>query len=295
MPASSVKILFIGYLLIINCSCSSKPDETISAMENSLEESIKRINTSTEQILQSLIDKKFDPTSKARAEFWEPKASVVAIKTKTLYNELDNLKKKERISDSELHDLYNRFTSYKLFIETSDSNIILAMPQLFSSIEEKLKLLNKDTINHQLSFNRSTSPQLKTSIFIMLQNEIKVIENKVVAFCHNQIGSTGRGFYTDAPVVGQNTKSLKEGDFLEIYAGVGAFSRQADPIVNINGKNLEITEYGYAVFKVTINKKPGKYSVPVKITYKDQDGIIQTWFNNVKYEVIKERDSTIKN
>src|SRR5690349_752811 len=103
MPASFSKSLFNSCLLFFLFSCSSKPDETISAMQNSLEESIKRINTSSLQILQSLIDKKSDPLTRIKAEIWSAKASAIASITISFYNELDYLKKKKDIDTNDLN------------------------------------------------------------------------------------------------------------------------------------------------------------------------------------------------
>ena len=116
------------------------------------------------------------------------------------------------------------------------------------------------------------------------QNDVKTSENKVVAFCHEQVGKVTVRFDTYAAVIGQSSNYLMPGQDLEITAGVGAFSKSAMPQISIGGQGAAIGEDGAAHLKVT-GGGVGQHSVPVHIVYKDQDGKQQVIDKTINYTV----------
>src|SRR5947209_14043272 len=103
------------------------------------------------------------------------------------------------------------------------------------------------------------------------QNDVKTSENRVVAFCHEQVGKVTVRFDTYAAVIGQNTNYVMPGQDIEITAGVGAFSKAALPQITINGQTSALGEDGAAHAKFA-GGGIGNHSIPVHIVYKDQDG-----------------------
>ncbi len=73
------------------------------------------------------------------------------------------------------------------------------------------------------------------TILSKFQNDIKTAENKVVAFCHTKVGEVKVIFDSYAAIVGQNSNYLMPGQEIEIKAGVGAFSKAAQPTITIGG------------------------------------------------------------
>ena len=59
------------------------------------------------------------------------------------------------------------------------------------------------------------------------------------------------------------------GQDLEIKAGVGAFSKAAQPTISIGGSNVAIGEEGYALYKTQAGGV-GSHSVPVRISFFNQ-------------------------
>ncbi|MEI9946789.1 MAG: hypothetical protein WDN26_21530 [Chitinophagaceae bacterium] len=107
------------------------------------------------------------------------------------------------------------------------------------------------------------------TILSKFQNDVRTSENKVIAFCHEQVGKVEVRFDTYAAIVGQNTNYLMPGQELEIKAGVGAFSKAALPTITIGGTVQKMTDSGYVRYKTTVNSL-GQGSVPVHIEYTDQ-------------------------
>jgi hypothetical protein len=112
----------------------------------------------------------------------------------------------------------------------------------------------------------TSNPVYTSAMLTKLQNSIKNIENKTLAYCHDKIGSTdGKGFFDSfALIIGQSNNNVKSGDKIEITAGLGVFSGRLQPEITINGKVAEINEEGIAVYKFKAPQKTGRYFVPVK-------------------------------
>jgi gliding motility-associated protein GldM len=116
------------------------------------------------------------------------------------------------------------------------------------------------------------------------QNDVKTSENKVVAFCHEQVGKVAVRFDTYAAIIGQSSSYVMPGQEIEITAGVGAFSRAAQPNITINGSSASLGEDGAAHYKF-VSGGVGTHSIPVNIVYTDQEGKKQTITKTIDYTV----------
>ena len=73
--------------------------------------------------------------------------------------------------------------------------------------------------------------------------------------------------------IGRHSSSyVNAGEEIEITSGIGAFSKAAQPIILINGKNVSSDADGAAHYKFKASDKPGKHVVPVEINFTDQEG-----------------------
>jgi gliding motility-associated protein GldM len=106
----------------------------------------------------------------------------------------------------------------------------------------------------------------------------------VIQFCHNKVGEVAVRFDTYTAIVGQSSNYVMPGQDIEITAGVGAFSKAALPQIVIGGSNVNIGEDGTAKTKLPGGSN-GDHSIPVRITYTDQDGKQQVINQEVKYTV----------
>ena len=123
------------------------------------------------------------------------------------------------------------------------------------------------------------------TILSKFQNDVKTSENRVVQFCHNKVGEVNVVFDSYGAVIGQSSNYLMPGQELEITAGVGAFSKKAQPTIVIGGSPVQIGEDGAAHMKLP-GGGVGSHTVPVKITYMNQEtGKPETIEKNVTYTV----------
>ncbi len=110
------------------------------------------------------------------------------------------------------------------------------------------------------------------TILSKFQNDVKTSENKVVAFCHQQVGQVVIRFTNFEPIIGQSSNYLMPGQSIEIKAGVGAFSPAAKPTISIGGQSQQIGDSGFVRYTTQAAAGLGAKSIPVHITYQDQDG-----------------------
>ena len=71
------------------------------------------------------------------------------------------------------------------------------------------------------------------------------------------------------PLIGQNTNYAMPGQEIIITAGIGAYSKAAQPSITIDGSNVSINADGIAEYKTTAGG-PGSYSKKVRISYINQ-------------------------
>ena len=123
------------------------------------------------------------------------------------------------------------------------------------------------------------------TILSKFQNDVKTTENKIVQFCHNKVGEVTVRYDTYAAFAQTDKSYVMPGDDMEIVAGVGAFSKAALPSISIAGAGVSLSEDGAAHKKMTAATSLGKHTVPVNITYTDQDGNKQVITKNIEYTV----------
>lgn len=116
------------------------------------------------------------------------------------------------------------------------------------------------------------------------QNNVKNAENLVVTYCHNQVGAVKVVYDQFAALVGQSSNYVMPGEEMEITAGVGAYSKAAQPIITINGAGASLDADGRAVYKFQASGG-GARSVPVNVTYTKPDGTKESKTFDVKYTV----------
>jgi gliding motility-associated protein GldM len=122
------------------------------------------------------------------------------------------------------------------------------------------------------------------TILSKFQNDLRVTENKIVTFCHEQVGKVVYRQDAVAALALANSTNLLPGQNLEITAGVGGFSKAVNPVISIAGKTVTLGEDGAAHLKMTA-EGIGTHSIPVVIRYTDQDGKVQTIEKKVEYSV----------
>lgn len=274
-------------------SCKTeKGNELYTTLEESLRSSNWRLDRYTASVLFELNQKLNEAFSKERAGYWYPKAIRINEISKKTYEYIETLKgAKDRQPV-----IMNRASSDELFaklIEYRDS-MLGTDPKINEVFKEQEFLIIKEmnaSENNKENFYKSFFQEKKAgeiSLFLgTLQNSIKIFENKAVIFCNENIGRHNDWFDSYSAIIGQNKAQLLPGQFIEITAGVGAFSVKAKPVISIKKKLQQISEDGAAHYKARVPSAPGNYSIPVEISFTDGFGMPQTISKSIEYKVVK--------
>lgn len=300
----------LSFLLILlvtssHFSCKNNSNSELKAYKI-LEESIANSNQTISQEnitrLMSLYEKMADPSTVYKASFWYPKALQAQKLSDEVYKYIEKIKTDFRI-DAEINnknevgkndkrmiqeffkrdgkgsELYKRLHAFK-------DNLLL-LDENFRKLFDKSilpALSNSGAENFTQIYFNDVPPIGAIAILTSLQSNIRSAENKIIEFCYLQIGSFVDSYKTFSVIIGQNSTYIRTGEKIEINAGVGVFSSEARPDISINGILIPVNENGVAVYNRTM-KKPGKYKVPVKIEYLDQEGKSKTIENHVEFVV----------
>ncbi len=306
-----INMMYLVLTALLALNVSAEILNAFKTVRASLETTNATVNHSTETIMKSLEDKKKDPTTAVKATEWEPRAAQVVTLSKGMYDYIESLKnqiiteadgdpkdpnKKFKESDQETatrimvtkgagKELLKRLGEYK--------NAVLAVhPELKEKFEGSLPINLQMPVTQSSKANKTWEaayfnmvPTVAAlTILSKFQNDVKTTENRLVQECHNKVGEVVVRYDTYKAIIGQNSTYLMPGQELEITAGVGAFSKSALPQITIGGENVPLGEDGAAHKKMQAGAI-GERSVPVRITYKDQDGKDQVIEETVKYTV----------
>lgn len=282
---------FIVFILV---SCSGNETDidnttAIKSMEESISNSNKLINTSSEEILHELENKLQDPDTKDIALLWYPRAQIIRRESTDLYDSLEKMKRLKKLDADRAAMLYDDLISFRAKIFAIDSSLRYFYTnniEIFSHSFDSTGTKGKDSY---ITLFQKITPL--SALLGKIQNNIKIMENKLITYCNYKSSLIIEDFHVYSAIVGQSSTILRAGEELTIKAGMGAFSKTMLPKVKIGHVFVPITDSGFARFTITANNKPGKYTLPVEITYMDQiSGKEQKINYDLKYIVAKECD-----
>jgi gliding motility-associated protein GldM len=300
-----INIMYLVLTALLAINISAEILNAFKTINNSLEKTNGQVSLSTGAILKSLEDKTTKTETAEKAKIWKPKADQVIGHAQKAYAFIESLKKeliaaatsggklKEDdqnsttrllVKEGKGKELYRILEEYKKNVLGVDTAIYAEFSNGFQVDLEKPKDVNKNK-NWEESYFYMTPTVGALSILSKFQNDIRTSENKLVTFCHEQVGKVEVVFDTYAAIVGQSSNYVMPGQPIMINAGIGAYSKSSLPTITIGGAGVTLGDEGFAEREITAGG-PGTYSVPVKISYKDQrTGEMKVVEKNVDYTV----------
>jgi gliding motility-associated protein GldM len=304
-----INMMYLVLTALLALNVSAEILNAFKTVNRSLENTNTTVNKSTETIMKSLDQKRSDPSTATKAQYWYPKAQQVQAYAKDVYAYIQSLKEEiinkaggdpeKRSFKSDNLDIATRMMVDKgkgkeLLQQLADfkNNVLKKVdPSIDSAFGTSLpidleipKTQSKSNKTWERAYFHMVPTVAALTILSKFQNDVKTSENRIVQFCHNKVGEVVVRFDTYAAIVGQSSTYLMPGQEIEITAGVGAFSKAALPNITIGGQNFQIGTEGTASTKLSAGAL-GNHSIPVKITYTDQDGKPQVIEKNVEYTV----------
>lgn len=305
-----INIMYLVLTALLALNVSAEILNAFKTVDSSLDRTNTTINNSTTDIMTSFDELLADEKTRVKAQEWYPKAKNVIQLSTGMYDYLEQLR--QRILKEAGYDPSKGDTTYKEDDQDVATRILVDGPegkklydamssyrQAMLSIDPKVKdefqrslqvdvsmprVQNKSNRTWQAAYFHMVPTVAALTMLRKFQNDVKTSENRVVAFLHSQVGKVSIRYDAFEAIVGQNSKYLMPGQELEITAGLGAFSRSKLPNVSIGGSGVQLNEKGMAVWK-TAATTIGTHTIPVTVSFIDQDGNTQTRTYNVEYTV----------
>lgn len=290
-----INMMYLVLTAMLALNVSSEILNAFKTVNNSLETTNTTVDVSTDRILVSLKDKTTKPETAERANYWYPRAEKVQTLSSNVYDFIQGIKDRilteaggdpknpekkykednldiatrilvEQGEGKKLYGMLDNFKNDLLKVDTAIGKYFAASLQIDL---EKPPTRNKGNNTWEAAFFRMVPTVAALTILSKFQNDIKTSENKVIAFCHEQVGKVEIIFDAYAAVIGQSSTYIMPGQEIEITAGIGAFSKAAQPTIQIGGSTVPIGEDGAAHTKIS-GGSVGLHTIPIKITYFNQ-------------------------
>jgi gliding motility-associated protein GldM len=306
-----INMMYLVLTALLALNVSSEILNAFKTVNTSLENTNTTVDKSTVTLMTSLEEKMKDPATANRANIWYPKAKQAQDLSKDIFVYIQGLKdrilkeaggdpkdptKKYKDGDMDIatrimiekgegKKLEKMLAEYRKNILAIDQSIDSAFKTSLPINLEKPKSLNKAGKTWEGAYFHMVPTVAGLTILSKFQNDVKTSENRVVQFCHNKVGEVNVVFDSYGAIVGQSSNYLMPGQEISIDAGVGAFSKKAQPLIQIGGANVPIGEDGAAHTKLA-GGGIGNHSIPVRIVFMNQEtGKMDTINKSVTYTV----------
>ena len=305
MPNKFLKLNAIVLAMVYLTACSNAEREKnnllSSIMEEGFEGSNGRLVVANQKIEHELSRRAEDPDPSLRdiAIVWQDRANQVSKLSAAIYAQIDELKSSlaksatdEAVNEiimqqgkgNELYKLLRQYKDDMLRIDT-ELNAHLEAPPMITTASFDSSKQGKDFAH---TFFSGISNNMARAILSKFQNNIRRWENEMLMSCFYKtnvlICIPSNRFQLISTI---DKVHVSAGETLEINAGIvdGSFYAFADPIITINGKTVE-NAVGFVTTTIKADGKPGKHTLPVKISYKSPNtGQRETISKDITYYV----------
>ena len=305
-----INMMYLVLTALLALNVSAEILNAFKTVNHSLEETNTTVNASTDQIMTSLQQKTTDPTTSAKAIPWYQVAQKIQGYVKTMDGDIQRLKDdiltkaggdpkdptkkyKDDNLDIPTRVMIDKGEGKKLFQELTDfkKNILEVNPDIKAAFATSLpidlsvpKTNQKSIKSWEYAYFHMVPVVAAQTILSKFQNDVKTTENKLIQYCHNQVGAVKIVNDAFAAIAVADANYILPGQKINVTAGVGGFSTHASPIITINGQSAKIDETGVAKQEVD-GGGVGEHTINVHITYTDQDGKVNNVDRPIKYTV----------
>lgn len=304
-----INLMYLVLTALLALNVSAEILNAFKTVDNSLNKTNSTINISTANIMESFKLKMNDPKTRDKAMAWMPKAEQAQKLTADMYNYIESLReaiRKEAVvkPDGGIEKEDNQDIATRIMVKEGKGKelqaklakyradmVALIGPDKKAEFEKSLQIdanlptgLQGGNKTWEDAYFHMVPTVAALTILRKFENDVKTSENRVVTYLHEQVGKVEVIFDSFEAIVGQNSKYLMPGQELEITAGLGAFSKSKVPDIYIGGAKVQTNEKGMAVYKSAAGAI-GAHTIPVKVSFLDQDGKQQERTFNVDYTV----------
>ena len=240
----------------------------INFLNSGLVQSTETINSENLDIYKKMEKDFADPIMNYRVARWLTKVKAVRSYSQELINLIETIKAgiEHELNKQDASELKQQFGDYLKKISQIDSTatkIFTSQVNLFSNPVDS-------TLNNGRNWLIYGSKSSRLAVLSKLENRIAYIENILVTYFSFQYASYDDRIFVYRPLIHQNGKHLVKDDELVIQAGVGGYYSERYPEIVINGKKVTLEDNAVGSYKMHVTGSPGKYKVPIRITYMDE-------------------------
>src|SRR6218665_121227 len=304
-----IRTIIVSLIMISFFSCKRKLQEQgiewdykLSAT-NSSSEAIEYMNNTVYKDFQN---KLVDPTTAEVAKRWQGPLQATQLISKSGIRFIDSIVHliTSNINEQNKYECKNSAVS-KLFYYNNLSDRLYDSLQYWQdtlvninkesgivfSDEKLLPASANDSVNVDKSvlavFFKDKCVNEAVYNLNVFKNKLLLLENKLITFYNFKIAIIRDYYDVFSPIIGQSARVVEPGGKIDITAGIGAFSRAANPVITFGNDAKEPVVNGVAIKTIIAPSKPGIYKLPVSIQYFEPDGRILTKKFTIEYKVVK--------
>jgi gliding motility-associated protein GldM len=308
-----INLMYLVLTALLALNVSSEILNAFKVVTTSLDNSNSNIAKANDVLYKSLAEKAADPKTAEKATIWNGHAAKAKALSEGLNTYIEGLKKelkaeagskivegKEQFKEDDLEAATrlfgkgehgkNRGEELERKLKEYRTAMLAIDPTIAKEFETSLSVDGAPATGQDGKVKPFTDayfhmvPTLAgLTLLSKFQNNVKNSENQVTTYCHNQIGQVVVHMDQVGILVGQSSSYVMPGQEITVTAGVGAYSSASKPSINIGGSSVAVAE-GKGSYKV-IASGGGERSIPVSVTFMDENGKQQTKTETVKYVV----------
>lgn len=277
----------VSLLLLISCRHVSSDQRKYVLLNESLEKSLQLTNRDNYLMLLQAEENLLDLRYSDRSKNWYPRLQTIKKNIDSTCSFIDLLKNEVKSSSKNSLSKTNYELLYQRVI-TSQHILLSAKANIYNLFDPSFDLLlsKNDPASFVNLLFYSDSKSESIAMLNYIKHNLLMAEKKTLEF---GVGQCYPGcmltFQTYTPILFYKSTVVNPGDEVQITAGVGSFSKNPLPEVEINGEKKTLNDAGYCQLNFKAPLKAGQYSVPVKISYIDQDGFKNFIEKNTTYTV----------
>jgi gliding motility-associated protein GldM len=283
-----INLMYLVLTALLALNVSSEILNAFKVVDKSLMTSNSNLLNANNTLYTSLEAKLNDPMTAEKAKPWNDKALIAKELSSKLNAYIDQLKtdlKKEagehevevdgkKVLQFKEDDLEaatrlfgneeggkNKGPEFEAKLKEFRKSMLNIDPEILKEFEKTFPVdADYNTIGQDgkvkdftFAYFHMTPTVAALTLLSKFQNNVKNAENQIVTYCHNQVGAVKVVYDQFAALVGQSSNYLMPGEELEINAGVGAYSKAAQPQISIGGASMPVAEDGRATSKRTVS------------------------------------------
>ena len=304
-----INMMYLVLTALLALNVSAEILNAFKTVNRSLETTNVTVNNSTETIMSSLKDKLSESKTMEKAKIWFPKAQEAQKFAKEAYNYIQDIKNdivkagggdvesksfkadnldiatRLMIDKGKGKELQKRLIDFQKNILGIDRRIDSAFGKTLPINTATPKTDSKSNNTFERAYFHMVPTVAALTILSKFQSDIKTSENKVIQYCHDQVGAVVVRFDKYVGFAATDRSYIMPGDKMTITAGIGAFSQAAAPQITIDGAGQPLNIDGVAEKDVTASSALGKHTVRVNIKYTDLDGAVKDITKEIEYTV----------